>query len=134
LLEIIGQEHAHTLLRQSLRYCVKSERDRPNSAQSDEPRALLAKLLDERSLLNRPAGARPAVLLQQPIEGCASGQSAAAATQDQMDRAPANSHSPPCDIRHLPRAFFCNVSERLLIFVATLAAFTLCKPATAIPT
>jgi hypothetical protein len=46
LLEIIGREHAHTLLRQSVRYCVKSERDWKHSAETDEPRALLPRLLE----------------------------------------------------------------------------------------
>ncbi len=60
LLDLIGQEHAHTLLRQSLRYCVKSERNGRHSAQTDEPRALLAKLLDQHKLLNRPEAMRSA--------------------------------------------------------------------------
>ena len=58
LLQLIGPKHAHTLLRQSLRYCVKSERDWPHSAQIDEPRTVLAKLLDQHQLLTRPAGTR----------------------------------------------------------------------------
>jgi hypothetical protein len=60
LLDLIGREHAHTLLRQSVRYCVKSERDWSHSAQNDEPRLLLAKLLDEHRLLGGSAGTRPA--------------------------------------------------------------------------
>ena len=58
LLDLIGHEHAHTLLRQSVRYCVKSERDWRHDAQTDEPRTLLAKLLDQHKLLGRPAGTR----------------------------------------------------------------------------
>lgn len=46
LLEVIGREHAHTLLRQSVRYCVKSERDWKHSAATDEPRRLLPRLFD----------------------------------------------------------------------------------------
>jgi hypothetical protein len=60
LLDLIGQEHAHTLLRQSLRYCVKSERDWRHSAETDEPRTLLPKLLDEHKLLARPEAMRSA--------------------------------------------------------------------------
>jgi hypothetical protein len=60
LLGIIGQEHAHALLRQSLRYCVKSERDWSHSPQTDEPRKVLATLLDEHKLAGRSAGTRPA--------------------------------------------------------------------------
>ena len=48
LLDLIGKEQAHTLLRQSVRYCVKSERDWTHTAENDEPRTLL------------PAAARPA--------------------------------------------------------------------------
>ncbi|MHB8953653.1 MAG: hypothetical protein ACYC4U_11845 [Pirellulaceae bacterium] len=56
LLDLIGQEHAHTLLRQSVRYCVKSERDGRHSAETDEPRRVLARILDDHQLLSRPAG------------------------------------------------------------------------------
>lgn len=55
---IIGQEQAHTLLRQSLRYCVKAESwTRPAGA--DEPRTLLPKLLDEYHLQGCSRGDRP---------------------------------------------------------------------------
>ena len=60
LLDLIGESHAHTLLRQSVRYCVKSEREWQHTAQADEPRTLLGKLLDEHNLVGRPAGTRPA--------------------------------------------------------------------------
>jgi hypothetical protein len=60
LLGIIGREHAQTLLRQSVHYCVKSERDWGHDAHSDEPRKLLETLLDQHKLLDRPAGARAA--------------------------------------------------------------------------
>jgi hypothetical protein len=60
LLDVIGEEYAYTLLRQSVRYCVKSERDWQHSVQTDEPRALLGKLLDEHRLLSRVVGARAA--------------------------------------------------------------------------
>ena len=60
LLDMIGREHAQTLLRQSVRYCVKAEswtgrRDRP-----DGPRAVLPKMLDEHHLLGRTPGDRQA--------------------------------------------------------------------------
>ena len=54
LLGIIGAERAHTLLRQSLRYCVKAE----SWSQSDGPRVLLPKLLEEHRLLDRAPGTR----------------------------------------------------------------------------
>jgi hypothetical protein len=60
LLDLIGQEHAHTLLRQSVRYCVKSERDWRHTAETDEPRTLLPKLLDEHKLLARAEAMRSA--------------------------------------------------------------------------
>jgi hypothetical protein len=59
LLDLIGQEHAHTLLRQSVRYCVKAE-SRSRNATSDQPRTLLPKLLDEHKLHDRSPGMRAA--------------------------------------------------------------------------
>lgn len=61
MLEMVGQEHAHTLLRQSVRFCVKSEqgninRNRPPS----KIRTVLPKLLDEYRLLSKPLGKRKA--------------------------------------------------------------------------
>ncbi len=58
LLGMIGKEQAHTLLRQSVRYCVKSERERNHSATTDEPRKLLPALLDQYHLLDKPLGSR----------------------------------------------------------------------------
>jgi hypothetical protein len=57
LLGLIGKEQAHTLLRQSVRYCVKAE-SWPQNATYNEPRTLLPKLLEEHDLLNRSAGTR----------------------------------------------------------------------------
>ncbi|MGZ8921486.1 MAG: hypothetical protein ACXW3L_10900, partial [Limisphaerales bacterium] len=52
----VGKEHAHTLLRQSLRYCVKAESwARPAR---EKHRVLLPRLLEEHRLLDRPAGTR----------------------------------------------------------------------------
>jgi hypothetical protein len=59
LLGLIGQEQAQTLLRQSVRYCVKAE-SWPGGPGSDEPRTLLPKLLEEYKLLDRAAGERSA--------------------------------------------------------------------------
>jgi hypothetical protein len=59
LLDLIGPEHAHTLLRQSVRYCVKSEKG-SHQPQYEEGRNLLPKLFDEHHLLSRPAGTREA--------------------------------------------------------------------------
>jgi len=53
-LDFTGQEHAHSLLRQSVRYCVNSERSRlGRGAPEPEIRALLPKLLDQYRLLDR---------------------------------------------------------------------------------
>jgi hypothetical protein len=57
LLDLIGREHAHTLLRQSVRYCVKAE-SYSRSAILDEPRTLLPKLLQQHGLLDRKPGTR----------------------------------------------------------------------------
>jgi hypothetical protein len=59
LLSIVGPEHAHTLLRQSVRYCVKAENESRNVS-ADEPRVLLPKLLDAYHLAGRSAGDRAA--------------------------------------------------------------------------
>jgi hypothetical protein len=56
LLDLIGQEHAHTLLRQSIRYCVKAE----SGSHNDTARALLPKLLEDYKLLDRSPGTRAA--------------------------------------------------------------------------
>ncbi len=58
LLELIGREHAHTLLRQSIHYCVNAESWRKPAW--DEPCALLAKLVDQHKFLDRKPGARAA--------------------------------------------------------------------------
>jgi hypothetical protein len=60
LLGIIGKERAHTLLRQSVHYCVKSERDWRHTAEIDRPRTILPELLDRYHLVGRPLGRRAA--------------------------------------------------------------------------
>jgi len=57
LLGIIGKEQAHTLLRQSVRYCVKAEGWNYN-AEMNEPKALLPRMLEEHKLLGRIPGTR----------------------------------------------------------------------------
>ena len=59
LLDLIGKDHAHTLLRQSVRYCVKAE-SWSQTDKSDEPRKLLPKILEEHKLLERTTGVRAA--------------------------------------------------------------------------
>jgi hypothetical protein len=59
LLDLIGKEQAHTLLRQSVRYCVRSESFN-RSAAWDEPRTLLPKMLEQHHLLGRNVGTRTA--------------------------------------------------------------------------
>src|SRR5262245_45233466 len=57
LLGLIGKEQAHTLLRQSVRYCVKAE-SWSRSYVGNEPRILLPKMLEEHKLLGRSPGDR----------------------------------------------------------------------------
>ena len=58
-LDIVGSEHALTLLRQSVRFCVAAERDRINRGRGpSELRELLPRLIEEHKLLNKPAGTR----------------------------------------------------------------------------
>jgi len=59
LLDLIGKEQALTLLRQSVRYCVKAE-SWSHSAKDEEPRKLLPKLLEQYHLLDRTPGTRAA--------------------------------------------------------------------------
>lgn len=59
LLGLIGPEHAHTLLRQSVRYCVKAAGwSHPDG--DDQPRSVLPRVMEEHGLLDRPAGSRRA--------------------------------------------------------------------------
>lgn len=57
-LDLIGPEHAETMLRQSLRYCLKAEKWAANH--NAEMRAMLPRLLDENRILERPFGDRRA--------------------------------------------------------------------------
>ncbi len=60
LLGLIGLEHAQALLRQSVHYCVKSEREWKHTPETDQARVLLPKLLDQYHLVGKPLGTRPA--------------------------------------------------------------------------
>jgi hypothetical protein len=60
LLDLTGKEQAHTLLRQSVRYCVHSEEDRVKHKQPSDVRTVLPRLLDQYHLLGRTPGTRTA--------------------------------------------------------------------------
>jgi hypothetical protein len=55
----VGRNHAHTLLRQSVRYCVRAEAGQRNAIW-DQPRTLLPRLLEQHRLLDRQPGTRAA--------------------------------------------------------------------------
>jgi hypothetical protein len=59
MLGLTGKEQAHTLLRQSVRYCLEHEQHRINrKAAPPEVRSVLPKLLDQYKLLGKPLGKR----------------------------------------------------------------------------
>jgi hypothetical protein len=59
LMSIIGTTHAHTLLRQSVRYCVRAETE--NTRQHfGAMRTMVPRLLDDHNLIGRQLGARQA--------------------------------------------------------------------------
>jgi hypothetical protein len=58
LLDVVGKEQAHTMLRQSVRYCVKVERTRRPSAETDANRALLPRLFDQHHLPRTSPGTK----------------------------------------------------------------------------
>jgi hypothetical protein len=61
LLDLTGQEHAQTLLRQSVRYCIDAEKNLTEHKRAPSPiRTLLPKLLEQHHLLGRKPGDRPA--------------------------------------------------------------------------
>lgn len=60
-LQLTGYDHAHTLLRQSVRYCVEKEQDRLKQNKPEPPlRKLTPRLLDEYKLLGKQIGTRRA--------------------------------------------------------------------------
>lgn len=58
LLDLVGSEQALTMLRQSVRYCVKSERRDNRNAEFDRPRTLLPKVFDQHKLASKTPGTR----------------------------------------------------------------------------
>ena len=61
MLELTGQQYAHTLLRQSVRFCVDSEQNmRHHRHPTPAVRAVLPRLLDEHHLLSKSLGNRKA--------------------------------------------------------------------------
>jgi hypothetical protein len=61
MLDLAGEQNAHTLLRQSVHFCVDSEQNmKKHNHPIPEVRAVLPRLLDEYGLLNKPRSARPA--------------------------------------------------------------------------
>ncbi len=59
LVDVVGPEHAHTMLRQCVRYCVKSEANRIKRKTKLPPhRRLIPGLLDQYKLLSRKPGKR----------------------------------------------------------------------------
>jgi hypothetical protein len=60
LLDLTGKDQAHTLLRQSVRFCVDGERDIQKRGGNAELRALLPKLLDQHRLVERETGRKEA--------------------------------------------------------------------------
>ena len=59
-IDLVGKEQAHTLLRQSVRYCVDTEHWHGKDSQTPELRAALPKLLERYKLLGRTPGKRKA--------------------------------------------------------------------------
>lgn len=59
LLNIVGKEQAHTLLRQSVRYCVQAE-SWQQTATDTGPRTILTKMFEQHKLLDRAPGTRGA--------------------------------------------------------------------------
>jgi len=58
LIDVVGAEHAHTLLRQSLRYCLQFE-PRNGTGAWTAPRTVLPKLFDQYGLEGKTPGTKP---------------------------------------------------------------------------
>jgi hypothetical protein len=59
MMEVCGQQHAHSLLRQSLRFCLDTEQAQHNrNLPGSAVREILPRLLDQYHLLSRPLGQR----------------------------------------------------------------------------
>jgi hypothetical protein len=59
MLDLIGREQAHTLLCQSVRYCLKAE-SWPTAERRDRPRRVLPTMLEKYKLLDKTPGTRKA--------------------------------------------------------------------------
>ena len=59
MLELCGREQALTLLRQSVRYCIKAE-SWPQSQKYDQPRLVLPAMMDKYKLMEKSLGSKPA--------------------------------------------------------------------------
>jgi hypothetical protein len=57
LLDVVGKQHAHTMLRQSVHYCVKQESPR-YSGYFARSRTLLPRLIEQYKLLDKPLGTK----------------------------------------------------------------------------
>jgi hypothetical protein len=60
MLDLVGQDQAHTLLRQSVHFCVDEEKGCQRSGRRPEVRTVLPKLLDQYRLAGKPLGKREA--------------------------------------------------------------------------
>jgi hypothetical protein len=60
VLDLTGKEQAHTVLRQSIRFCIDEECGLQKQRRTPEIRTVLPKLLDQYRLLGRPLGTRTA--------------------------------------------------------------------------
>jgi hypothetical protein len=58
LLPVVGRDQALTMLRNSVRYCLRSERNERYVQQLQPVRAMLPRLMDEHRLTSRPLGTR----------------------------------------------------------------------------
>ncbi len=59
LIKLVGQEHAHTLLRQSVRLCAHHDQERVKNKNAESPiRKLMPKLVDQYKLAGRQLGKR----------------------------------------------------------------------------
>jgi hypothetical protein len=59
LTRFVGADRAHTMLRQSLHYCVKAEKNANQAKYNAELREMLPKLLDQYKLLGSKPGSKP---------------------------------------------------------------------------
>ena len=65
-INLVGEKHASTLLRQSVRFCLRSSEERIRKGRPDpELWTLLPKLLDQYKLLGKPAGDRQGKILNE---------------------------------------------------------------------